>query len=95
VSYVCTPGPLDPLGNATGTLTRVFGYGIAPAQACPPAGGTSTVLANNVSSCLIQYFPVGPTDTTSRESLTQLQLGVTLGNDAVSMYDEIHISNAP
>jgi MSHA biogenesis protein MshO len=96
VSYVFTcPAALDAQGNGTGSLTRVVGYPIAAAQSCPPVGGTSTPLANNVFSCTVQYTPVGPSNVTSREGIVQMQLGVTQGNDAVSLYHEVHINNAP
>lgn len=95
VSYVCTPVGTDASGNGTGTLKRVFGYPIAPAQACPPAGGTTTLLANNVTVCTIQYSPAGPTNTTARDGLVEMTLQVTQNNESVYIYDEVHVNNAP
>jgi MSHA biogenesis protein MshO len=95
VSYVCTPTGTDAQGNGTGTLSRVAGYAITPAPSCPPAGGTSTLLAKNVTICNIEYSPAGPSNTTAREGLVQMQLGVTLSNETVSLDHEVHISNAP
>jgi MSHA biogenesis protein MshO len=95
VSYVCTSGPPDALGNGTGTLTRVFGYGMTPVQSCPPAGGTTTLLANNLTTCAISYLPAGGNNTTAREGLVTVQLGLTQNNETVNIYNEVHVNNAP
>ena len=83
VSYVCD--------LAAGTLTRVSGYGIAAAQACPP-GGTAAPLVNNVTGCDIQYTPLGAT---ARNAIVSMTLALTQSNEPVSLYHEAHVSNAP
>ena len=83
VSYVCD--------LAAGTLTRVSGYGIAAAQACPP-GGTAAPLVNNVTGCDIQYTPLGAT---ARNAIVSMTLALTQSNETVSLYHEAHVSNAP
>ena len=96
LSYVCMGVGIDGSGNGTGTLTRVAGYGMTPVQACPPpAGGTTTLLANNLSLCSIQYRPAGGTDTTAREGLVSMQFAIEQANDAVNIYNEVHVNNAP
>jgi MSHA biogenesis protein MshO len=95
VSYVCSAGPPDVLGNGTGTLTRVFGYGMTPVQSCPPAGGTTTLLANSLTTCAISYLPAGGNNTTAREGLVTVQLGLTQNSETVNFYNEIHVNNAP
>lgn len=92
VSYVCTPGAVDASGNGTGTLTRVSGYAITAAQACPLAVGTAALLANNVSACTILYTPLGAT---ARNAIVSMTLAVTQSNETVSLYHEAHVSNAP
>jgi len=83
VSYVCD--------LAAGTLTRVSGYGIAAAQACPP-GGTAAPLVNSVTGCDIQYTPLGAT---ARNAIVSMTLALTQSNETVSLYHEAHVSNAP
>jgi hypothetical protein len=73
-------------------LTRVVTYPIVPAQSCPPAGGTSTLLANNVSACQFTYIQ---TSSTERNGLLQMQLQITLANETVSLDNETHVSNVP
>jgi len=90
VSYVCTPGAVNASGNGTGTLTRVSGYAINAAQSCTP-GGTSALLASNVTACNFSYSP----GTTMSNGLVSTQLEITQSNETVSLYDEVHISNAP
>jgi MSHA biogenesis protein MshO len=96
VSYVfnCPPG-LDPQNNGLGTVTRVEQLPIAAAQVCPPApgAGQSAFLAINVSSCGITYTAAG--SATQRDGLVSTQLGITQANDAVSLYHEVHVNNAP
>ena len=94
VSYVCTPGAVNAAGDGTGTLTRISGagYGITALQACPPAGGTAALLANNVTACTFVYTPVGAT---ARNALVSLQIAITRSNETVSLYHEVHVSNAP
>ena len=96
VSYVCTATAVNAQGAGTGTLKRVTGYVTTAAQVCPPAGGTSTPLANNVSNCSFQYtVPQSLTNAPAREGLLQMRLGVTQGNETVNLYHEVHINNAP
>lgn len=83
VSYIC---------NLTaGTLTRYSGYTISPTQPNPPTGGTSALLAQNVSACSFTYQP----GVTERSGLVSLQLAITLNNETVSLHHEMHVSNVP
>lgn len=90
VSYVCTPGPLDALGNATGTLTRVSQYPIAVNQTCPPPGLTTAVLAENVLQCVINYTPL-----VQSNGVAQMNLYLEQSYNQVSMYHEVEVNNAP
>lgn len=94
VTYVCAPGALDAQGNATGTLTRVWNYTVAAAQPTGAYPGTplSAPLAASVESCDFQYDPLV---LNQRNGLVAMQLKLTRGNESVSLYNEVHVSNVP
>jgi MSHA biogenesis protein MshO len=90
VTYVCDPGVAGV--NGTGTLRRHWGYTITAAQATPPAGGNSALLATQVSSCLITEpenlsFP--------GYALVTLRLKLKAESEEVTFYHEVHINNVP
>jgi len=92
VTYRCTPGAPDSHGNGTGTLTRISGYPVALTQ--PTAfgpGATQALLARNVTACQIAYTPL----VTQTMGLVALRLQLTRGNETVSLYHEVHVSNIP
>jgi MSHA biogenesis protein MshO len=80
ISYVC----------AAGTLTRFWGYNIAAAQPAAP-GGSSAVLANNVTDCSFEYATGG----SQRNGLLSMRLVVTQNGESVNLYHEVHVDNAP
>jgi MSHA biogenesis protein MshO len=86
VTYVCS-------GT---TLTRYTGYGFQASISTSP-GGTSSVIANNVSSCSFTYdTSVVATRAglvTMRLSLTQTPAGG--GAETVSLYHAVHVDNLP
>jgi MSHA biogenesis protein MshO len=89
VTYVCAPNNvLDGNGDAPGTLRRVTGYGITLAQPTP-AGGE--LVASNVSACAIGYNA----NISGYTGLVVLRLSLTRGNETVSLYNEVHVNNAP
>lgn len=78
-------------GEGTGTLKRYWNYGFNTAQAAPPSlGGSSAVLADRISSCKFVYDVVN-----QRFGLVEITLGITHGGESISLYHEIHVSNAP
>jgi MSHA biogenesis protein MshO len=83
VSYVCDLG--------AGTLRRYSGYAIVPAQAIPPVGGSSALLAKNVSGCSFTY----QAGVTQRSGLVAIQLALTQDGETVSLHHEVHVSNVP
>lgn len=91
VTYACVPGPVDANGDGTGTLRRVSGYPISLAQ---PAGpfGASPILANYVTACAIVYNPLALVNSLS---LVSMQLTLTRGGEAVTLYHEVHVTNIP
>jgi MSHA biogenesis protein MshO len=77
-------------GNGTCQLVRYWGYNFNVAQVNPPVGGTTAILANNVSACEIVYdLP------SQRFGLLAVRLTLTSGGESVSLYNEIHVNNAP
>lgn len=92
VSYVC-----DPLPGGAGTLRRYGGYPIVAAQAVPPVGGSNALLAENVTACGFTY---DASVVAQRSGLVMLNLTITRrneagNNEAVSLYQAVHVSNVP
>lgn len=92
VSYECNPGAPNAQGDATGTLTRISGYGIQLAQPTGSGFGTRTLLAQYVESCTFTYDPLVLTQSLGLVTLT---LKLTRGGESVSLYHEVHVPNIP
>ena len=78
--------------TATGNLRRYWNYTITLAQPTPPAGGSSALLANKVSSCTFTY------DTAvvaQRAGLVSLGLELTDEGETVRLHQQTHVSNFP
>lgn len=88
VTYACAPNPANP---ALGTLTRYWGYAIAPAQPTPPAPASSALLATNVRTCNFTYQP----GVTERGGLVSMTLSLAQANETVSLYATTQVSNQP
>jgi MSHA biogenesis protein MshO len=76
--------------NGTGTLKRYWGYGFNVAQVAPPIGGSSALLASNVSNCSISYNAVN-----QRNGLVTISLSIMEGGESIRLYQEIHVNNMP
>lgn len=85
VTYVCTPNAANP---ALGTLSRLSGYGWAP------AAGAGDLLAKNVGSCQFTYDK-NVTVVAQRSGLVTLQLTITEQGESVTLYSASHVSNQP
>jgi MSHA biogenesis protein MshO len=93
VTYSCegTLGTLDASGNGQARLWKHWAYGFNAAQIAPASlGGSKAVLADKVSACVIDYTAIN-----QRLGLLGIRLTLTSGNENVSLYQEIHVSNAP
>lgn len=92
VTYACsgTLGALDANGNGQAQLVKHWRYGYNAAQVNPPVGGQVAVLADNVSGCVLDYGVAN-----QRFGLLGVRLTLTSNNESVSLYQEIHVSNAP
>ena len=82
VSYSC---PTAVAGN----LTRYWNYGFNTAQPTPP-GGTTALLAGN-ATCVVNYSGAAA----GRNGLLYLQLTLTSNGESVSLFEQIHVDNAP
>jgi MSHA biogenesis protein MshO len=83
VSYVCD--------KTTGLLKRYSNYAIQPVQPVTFTG-TSALLAKNVGDCNFTYTSQA---ITQRTGLLAISLQLTLAGENVSLYHEVHVSNAP
>lgn len=83
VSYVCS-------GNQ---LKRHANYGFNAVQACPPAGTGATLAGSSTTSasCTFDYTSAA----TGRNGLLFVQLTVTSGGESVTLFQQIHVDNAP
>jgi MSHA biogenesis protein MshO len=86
VTYSCEGVGKDTAGNGTGQLKRYSGYGFAGAT----IPSTAPVLANNISDCSFVYDVVN-----QRDGLVALTLQFSKDGETVSLYEEIHVNNAP
>ena len=84
VTYACQ-GVNTVNQNGTGQLVRYWNYGFTHTLSTTPV-----ILANNVSGCTIDYTPA-----TQRFGLLAIRLTLTSGGESVSLYNEIHVNNAP
>jgi MSHA biogenesis protein MshO len=85
VFYKCETVATDSSGNGTGKLVRYWKYGFTHAT-----GATSAILADKISDCSISYDAVN-----QRFGLLAIRLTLTSGGESVTLYNEIHVNNAP
>lgn len=99
VTYACVGGDLDASQNGQGKLMRYWGYGFHSEQQTPTAIAAHTfpitahseaVLADKVSACEITYDVPN-----QRFGLLAVRLTLTSNNESVTLYNEIHVNNAP
>lgn len=84
VTYAC---PRVVAGN----LTRRWGYGFNAGQIAPPAGGTATTLAVG-ATCAVDYLSAA----TGRHGLLSIRLTLAdASGEAVTLFQQIHVDNAP
>jgi MSHA biogenesis protein MshO len=82
VTYACDP--------TTGNLTRFWSYGIAAAQATPPATSNSALLASSITQCDFTY-----SDSGARTGVVRLALRVERNGESVRLFQQVHVNNAP
>jgi len=92
VTYMCEAVGTDANGTGTGVLRRYSGYWdfLANRTNWSQPAGNVAVLANNVSVCKITYDLAN-----QRFGLVAIHLTIKRENEAVSLYNEIHVNNLP
>lgn len=78
----------------TQTLRRYWGYPITVVQTDPPVGGNSALLATNVTQCQFMYN-AGDPNVTARYGLLAIRLTIGKDGEAATLYQEVHVNNAP
>ncbi len=92
VTYMCETVGTDANGTGTGVLRRYSGYwnfAVNRTSWTQPAGN-GAVLANNVSACQLTYDIAN-----QRFGLLAINLTISRENESVTLYNEIHVNNAP
>jgi MSHA biogenesis protein MshO len=84
VTYACENQGRNADGNGTGQLMRYSNYGFN----VTPANGA--ILANKVEFCDFDYSV-----SNQRFGLLAVSLTLTSGGESVTLYNEIHVNNAP
>jgi MSHA biogenesis protein MshO len=77
---------------SAGTLTRFTGYGFQASQPDPPSGGSSAILARNVSACSFAYDSAA---VAVRYGLVTLSLSLTGNGETITLYQAVHVDNLP
>jgi MSHA biogenesis protein MshO len=77
--------------TANGQLTRIWDYGFNAAQA-DPVGGTSSLIADKVTGCSIQY---SAQTVAQRAGAVLISLQLTSNSETVSLAMQAHVSNVP
>lgn len=75
---------------AAGNFTRYWNYGFNATQPTAFGGGSSALLASG-ASCTVEYTA----NATGRNGLLFVQLTLTSGGETVSLFQQIHVDNAP
>ncbi len=85
VTYAC------PTGTA-GPFTRQWNYGFNAAQVAPPIGGTTATIAQNIT-CQVDYTQAA----LQRNGILYVRLNIidAPSGDTVSVFQQIHVDNAP
>lgn len=86
VTYRCD------MSTSPGTLYRHTGYGFIASQPSVPTGGTTAVLARNVTACRFVY---DSSAFATRYGVVTLQLQLTSQGETVSLYQSVHVDNLP
>ncbi len=81
---------------AAGEINRQSDYAITSTQALSPAGGSSSLLANKLSSCIFKYAPGSST----RNGLVTIDITMRFiasngSNNDIRLVQQIHVPNIP
>lgn len=77
---------------AAGELRRHWGYGISASQATPPTGGSSALLAQNLTAAAFEYSALV---LAQRAGAVALSLSITRSGETIRLTHQAHVSNIP
>lgn len=77
---------------ANGTIERYWNYGINPAQATPPSGGSKARLASGVTGCSFLY---DPNELSQRYGIVRVQIALSRDGETVNLFAQAHVPNIP
>jgi MSHA biogenesis protein MshO len=83
VTYACDQAP-------GGVLRRYWGYAIAASQPTPPVTANQALLASN-AKCSFTYAA----GASQRNAVLVVSVSLTLGNETVSLFKQVHVNNVP
>lgn len=92
VAYACSGGALYRYSR------KLTGVRTQPADcAAMTTGATAAKLADNVNmaTCSLKYEPPGSGTGLSRFGMLSISLQITVGDESVSLYHQIHVDNTP
>lgn len=78
--------------SSSGVIRRYWGYSIAASQATPPAGGSSALIAQNVSAASFRYTPLV---LAQRVGVVSLSISLSRSGETVTVMHQAHVSNIP
>ncbi|MBV8500794.1 MAG: type II secretion system protein [Paucibacter sp.] len=83
VSYQCD--------LVAGVVRRYWGYAFSSSQPLPPTGGSSSLLASNVTACTFSYAA----GVQQRDGLMTLRLTLTENGESVTLLHQVNVLNTP
>lgn len=93
VAYVCSASTPKTLYRYSRTLSAAR---TVPADcSAMAAGATAAILAENVSSCSLEYEPPGSSSGFSMNGILKISLTVTQLDESVKLYHQVHVDNIP
>ncbi len=94
-SFQVVPGGVQAVTYAcpslvAGSFSRYWNYGFNASQVAPPVGGSSALLASNVT-CSVSYAA----NAEMRNGLLSITLSLSDSGESVSLLQQIHVGNSP
>ena len=82
--------------SSAGNITRYAGYGLLANQPAPPSGGSQGLLAKGNATCSVDYASTNGTGRNGLLSVTLTLSGTGSSSvESVSLFQQIHVNNAP
>lgn len=77
---------------ASGVIRRYWGYGVNASQSTPPVGGSSALIAQDVTAAEFGYSALV---LAQRAGVVALSLTLTRSGESVRLSHQVHVSNIP